>query len=195
MTDSINALKGFISALKMPISQEAMGEFEKIWTKTSFKRKTIITNPDITEKHLYFVIDGVQRIYYLDDFGREATIIFSYTHSFAGVIDSFLLQSPSKYYFETLTKSTLLKADFKVFKALTERYRELDYLIQKLSIYALSGVLERMVELQCYSSEEKFKSLLKRSPHLLNQIPQKYLANYLGIDPTNFSKLINLIKI
>jgi hypothetical protein len=60
---------------------------------------------------------------------------------------------------------------------------------------AFSGLLERMVELQCFSSEEKFRQLLKRSPHILTLVPHKYLANYLGIDPTNFSKLINSVKI
>jgi len=61
--------------------------------------------------------------------------------------------------------------------------------------HALSGVLERLVELQCFSSEEKFRQLLRRSPHILQLVPHKYLANYLGIEATNFSKLINRVKI
>lgn len=61
--------------------------------------------------------------------------------------------------------------------------------------HTLSGLLERLVELQCFSSEEKFRKLLKRSPHILQLVPHKYLANYLGIEATNFSKLINKVKI
>ncbi len=68
-------------------------------------------------------------------------------------------------------------------------------LIQKGTTQALSGLLERMAQLQCFSSEEKFKTLLQRSPHILQLVPHKYLANYIGIDPTNFSKLINSVKI
>jgi hypothetical protein len=55
--------------------------------------------------------------------------------------------------------------------------------------------LQRLAELQCFSSEEKFRSLLQRSPHILQLVPHKYLANYLGIDATNFSKFINRIRI
>jgi hypothetical protein len=51
------------------------------------------------------------------------------------------------------------------------------------------------VELQCFSSEEKFKALLRRSPHILGLVPHKYLADYLGINATNFSKLLNSIRI
>jgi hypothetical protein len=64
-----------------------------------------------------------------------------------------------------------------------------------LTSIALKGVLERQIELQCFSAEEKFKNLLKRSPHVLQLIPHKYLASYLGIDATTFSKLLGSVRI
>jgi hypothetical protein len=36
---------------------------------------------------------------------------------------------------------------------------------------------------------------LQRSPHILNLVPHKYLASYLGMDATNFSKLLGSVKI
>ena len=43
--------------------------------------------------------------------------------------------------------------------------------------------------------EEEFKALLKKSPHVLRLIPHKYLALYLGIDATTFSKLLGSVRI
>ncbi|RTL49321.1 MAG: hypothetical protein EKK39_11310 [Sphingobacteriales bacterium] len=60
---------------------------------------------------------------------------------------------------------------------------------------ALHDTLFRQVELQCYSNEEKFKALMERNAHLLNYAPHKYLASYLGMDATNFSKILNGYKI
>ncbi len=74
-------------------------------------------------------------------------------------------------------------------------YPDIEWLIRKGITGAMSGLLERLTELQCFSSEEKFRKLLQRSPHILQLVPHKYLANYLGIDATNFSKMINRIKI
>jgi len=65
----------------------------------------------------------------------------------------------------------------------------------QLSAIALKGVLERQIELQCFSAEERFKTLMARSPHVLQIIPHKYLASYLGIDPTTFSKLLGSVRI
>jgi hypothetical protein len=57
----------------------------------------------------------------------------------------------------------------------------------------ISGLEERLVEIQCFNSEDKLRSLLKRSPHILQLVPHKYLASYLGIDATNFSKMMGKI--
>jgi hypothetical protein len=76
-----------------------------------------------------------------------------------------------------------------------EEHAAIEKLVRKGVTISLSGVMDRLVELQCYSSEARFRKLLKRSPHILQLIPHKYLANYIGIDATNFSKLINSVRI
>jgi len=168
--------------------------FAKSWEPITFKRKAIITNEGQTEKYLYFVVEGVQRIYHCSDAGREATILFTYAPSFGGVLDSFLLQRPSKFFYESLTKTECLRIPHAPFVDGTQQIPALDALIKQQVYQALSGLLERMVELQTFTSEEKLGALMQRSPHILHLIPQKYLANYLGMDATNFSKLINSIR-
>jgi CRP-like cAMP-binding protein len=106
-----------------------------------------------------------------------------------------LLGTAAKYFFETLTPSTFIRALYSDIEELTQTCPSVELMIRKGLSQSLSGLLERLVELQCYSSEDKFRQLLKRSPHILQLVPHKYLANYLGIDPTNFSKLINKVKI
>lgn len=141
------------------------------------------------------MVEGIQRIYYHDDLSREATIVFTYSPSFSGVIDSLFLQTPSKYFFETLTASTLYRISHSELEIMMEQHLHIMALLQKAMSITIAGLLERLVEMQSFTSEEKFINFFKRSPHMLHLIPQKYLANYLGIDYTNFSKFINRIKI
>jgi hypothetical protein len=56
-------------------------------------------------------------------------------------------------------------------------------------------VLVRQIETQSMSAEQRFRALLARSPHLLHLVPHKYIANYLGMDPTNFSKLLGQVRL
>ncbi len=178
-----------------PLSEEEWLAFARIWHPFDAGRKQVLTATGETEKYLYVVLDGVQRIFYLDDENREATLVFTYAPSFGGVIDSLLLQQPSKYFYETLTPSQFLKASFTELNQLMQTHQGVAMLVHKGVTNATSGLLERLAEVQCFSSEDRFKKLLKRSPHILQLIPHKYIANYLGINHTNFSKLINHIKI
>ena len=148
-----------------------------------------------TERHLYFVTDGLQRAFYIGDNNQEATIVFTYPLSFSGVADSFLTQTPSRYFFETLTASSFLRTSYRQVDELMRVYPGIQAMILKTTAFALKGVLERQIELQCFSAEEKFRTLLKRSPHVLQIIPHKYLASYLGIDPATFSKLLSSKRI
>ncbi len=166
-----------------------------IWSPFEAGRKEVITSMGSKERWLYFVLDGVQRVYYYDEHGHEATILFMYTPSFGGILDSFLLQKPSKYYYETLTPSRFIRANYQDLEALMQTRHPIETMIRKGLSGTLAGLLERLVEIQCFTSEEKFVSLMKRSPHILQLVPHKYLANYLGIDATNFSKLMNKVRI
>lgn len=194
MQQAFQSLAQFVHLLQ-PLSTSELEAFISIWKPFSAKRKEQLTSVGEAERYLYFVVEGVQRVFYLDEQDREATLVFTYAPSFGGVLDSILLQRPSRYYYETITPSEFLRAPVIELHRLMAQFPAIQNLVQTGTSHALAGLLERLVEVQCYSSEEKFRALLRRSPHILQLVPHKYLASYLGIDVTNFSKLMNKVKI
>lgn len=186
----IQQLQQFISNL-YSLREDEWNAFAAIWSPFECRRKTMLTAAGETERHLYFVLEGVQRAFYIGENNQEGTIVFTYPTSFSGVADSFLTQTPSNYFFETLTASKFLRTTYRQVDELMQQYPDIQRMILKVTAFALKGVLERQVELQCFSAEEKFRTLLTRSPHVLQIIPHKYLASYLGIDPATFSKLLS----
>jgi CRP-like cAMP-binding protein len=192
--DPIAQLKQLVDTVH-PLGEKDWVALAAIWKPFTAKRKEIITVAGEKEKYLYFVVEGVQRVYYFDEEGREATLVFTYPPSFGGVLDAMLLQQPSRYVYETLTSSVFLRALYTDLEQLMGSSIDIATMIRIGLANAMSGLLERLVEVQSFSSEDKFRKLMQRSPHLLQLVPHKYIANYLGIDPTNFSKLINRIRI
>jgi CRP-like cAMP-binding protein len=190
----LEILKEFIVGIQA-LNEEEWSAFASVWQPFSTKRKTVLTSAESIERHLYFVLEGVQRSFYVGRGSVEATIVFTYPFSFSGIADSFLTQTPSIYYFETLTTSKFLRTSYQQMQELMTEFPAIQRLILKATSFALKGVLERVVELQCFTAEEKFRQLLKRSPHVLNLIPHKYLASYLGIDASTFSKLLGSVRI
>jgi CRP-like cAMP-binding protein len=166
------------------------------WQPYEAKRKTILTAAGERERYMYFVLEGVQRIFYLtEDGARDATLVFTYAPSMSGVADAFLTHRPSMFYFETLTPSRFLRLSYERYLELGEAHPAILRLMLEMVGDGLRGVLFRQAELQTASAEAKFLALLERSPHVLHLIPHKYLASYLGMDPTTFSKFLGKLRI
>jgi CRP-like cAMP-binding protein len=195
MTEALEKLQNMVFKVH-PLQQDEWDELASIWQPFSAKRKTLLTSAGDVERYLYFVVDGVQRAFYLkENDEKDATIIFTYAGSFSAILDSFLMQQPSRYYLETLTQSEFIRTTHSKVIELMNKHRNIETFIRKSLNFTVAGLLERQIELQCFSAEEKFKVLLKRSPHVLQMIPHKYLASYLGIDATTFSKLLGSVRL
>lgn len=93
MSLEIDQLATLVNAIhKLPEADwEALSS---IWSLLSTRRKEILTVAGEKERYLYFVLEGVQRVYYEDEYNRHATIVFMYPPSFGGVLDSLVLQQP-----------------------------------------------------------------------------------------------------
>lgn len=178
-----------------PLQPPQWEEMAAAWQPFTAKRKTVLTKTGETENYLYFVTEGVQRAFYLHDNDKEATIVFTYPFSFSGIADSFLTRRASTCFLETLTASSFLRTTHAQMQELMTKHRDVQTLFFKATAFAMAGVLERQIEIQCFSAEEKFRKLFKRSPHILHLIPHKYLASYLAVDASTFSKLLSSVKI
>lgn len=186
-------LKEFFSHIH-PVDGEIIEQYLSAWTTYKVPKKTIMTAPGQTERFMYFVREGVQKSYYLKK-DKEHIIAFTYSPSFSGIPESFLTQTPSKYYLEAITDSSFLRLSYQRHQELMQEHRAIETLFRKATEHHLIGLLERHYELMAYDIEERFQAFAKRSKHLFGIVAHKDLASYLRIDATNFSKLFNTIKI
>lgn len=186
-------IKTFLNTI-YEVPDNILNEYLSYWKECYVPAKTVMTAPGQTEHYLYFVLDGIQKSYYITN-NKMHVIAFVYAPSFSGIPESVITKKPSKYYLETISESTFIRIPLDVHDTLIEEHRELETLFRKYTEQILVGILERYHELMAFDIETRFKAFVKRSPHLLNMVSQKDLASYLRIDPTNFSKLINRIKI
>ncbi len=177
-----------------PVEKEILNEYLSHWNEVTFKRKEFLIVPEQIERYLYFTMEGVQKSYFLKE-EKEYIIAFAHPGSFSGNPKSLYTQTPSDVFVECITPCKMIRIKYTTHLDLLEKYRPLETLFRKAGELLLVGVLDRYGELMSLTIEERFRSFCKRSPKLLNIIPHKDLASYLRIDASNFSKLINSIKV
>lgn len=158
-----------------------------------FKKGAFITVPGQVQKELYFVKSGVQMSYF-DTKNKTHVIAFTYSPNLCAIPESFQFQVPSKYFLICLTDSELEYVTFEELQKLFDQSQQLERLFRRITEFVLAGMISRHIELHSLTIEERYKIFCQRSPHLLQLVAHKYIASYLGIAPTNFSKLFNNVK-
>ena len=191
--DQTQVMKAFFDQIHK-VEDEILEEYVKAWQPYEVPKKTIMTNEGDVERYMYFVLEGVQKSYYLNN-GKEQIIAFTYFPSFSGIPESFLTQSPSKYFLTTITASKFLRITFEEHQRLLKAYRPIETLFRKATELLLIDMLNRYFEMTVLDMETRFKNFTARSPHLLQMVSQKDLASYLRMDASNFSKLMGKVKI
>jgi CRP-like cAMP-binding protein len=177
-----------------PLGQEAIDLLLSRCVERKYKKGEIITPEGSIQRELLVVEEGVQMSYFNND-GKMHVIGFTYAPSISGIPDSFLFQRPSKYTLQALTGSRFQAISFERLQQLFDEAPVIERLFRKIGEAILAGLIDRHLELQAYTIEQRFRLFAQRSPHLFQLVPHKYIANYLRIDPTNFSKLYNSVRI
>lgn len=176
------------------LSDESFYAFLSKCKRRTAAKNEIILSEGAVQRDMLLVLKGLQMSYcYHND--RQHIIAFSYPPSPSGVPESFFEKTASKFCLQAISSSEFLSISYEDFEFCLSEYSDLEKVYRKMTEAVLAGTILRCIELQAYSIEERFSAFVKRSPHLLQLIPHKYLASYLNISASNFSKLYNTKKI
>lgn len=159
--------------------------FEKTLT---VERNEFVKTGGTTDTHIYFVESGSLRIFVTD--GQEERVIrFGYKNNIIVALDSFLTEKPSDFYIQALKKSTLKTISKKTFMEFISKEPENLKLWAEILEDLVLQQIEREKDLLTHSPKERYERVLKRSPQLFQEIPNKHIANYLRMTPETLSRL------
>lgn len=160
-----------------------------VWNKRQvYNRGEFIVRASEPETQVHFVLEGTQTIHYLDK-GKEICVGFGYPGTILIAYPAFITGKPSEFYVQAIKKTELLSLGHPDWEMLLETLPKFKDVWYQLTQQALLGMMAREVELHLASNAERYERLLKRSPQLLQQIPQRYVASYLKMEPETLSRL------
>lgn len=140
------------------------------------------------DTNIYFIESGSLRVFVLDDC-EEQIIRFGYTGNIIVSLDSFLTERPSDLYIQAIKRCELKVISKKDFLS----FLNTDMIHQSWWINTLEELvlqqMEREVDILTTSPKERYQRVLKRSPQLFQEIPNRYIANYLRMSPETLSRL------
>lgn len=187
--------KKFITKV-IDIDENEWAEINKILKKVTFKKGDIINKEDDIFKNMLFLNTGIIRSYLIDSNGRDFTWGIYYTgdkvtmkNLFVVDYASFTHQEPSKLFFEVLENTELIAIDYQSLENLYNSSEKWQKFGKIMADTAYSFIHHRALSLLTETAEVKYERLLKENASLLQQVPQYYIASFLGITPQSLSRI------
>ena len=152
------------------------------------KRHEYLIQEGFIEQNMYLVVKGSLRIFVRHEL-EDITLRFGYEGSWMTSFPSFLSNQPSLFNIQAIKACQLLqisKQDF--FHFIHTNQENLKLWTSMLEEFAIQQ-LERELDISIRSPLERYQRLLKRSPWVFQEIPNKYIASYLRMTPETLSRL------
>jgi len=161
---------------------------EGIQTRTVRKGQVLQQKGD-TIVNSYFVRKGCLRSYSLDQKGKEHIFMFAPEGWMITDIGSAPFNQPADLCIDALEDSEIEVVQMRLFeKFLDIRPEAFGFGIEKL-LKRVAVLQKRVIMLMSASAKERYEDFIKTYPNIVQRVPQKMIASYLGITPEALSTI------
>lgn len=158
-----------------------------------FEKKVKVLKEGEVERYLNIIARGLVRKY-LPIKDKEVIIQLATEGHIVHSELSFYYRLPSESVVETIEPTVFLSISYDSLEQLYERFPKAERLGRLIISDLFVKKDFRYFDQLRKSTRERFLEYIRTHPHMLQRVPQKYIASYLNIKPETFSRLKHLVK-
>ena len=158
-------------------------------TVVVFKRGEFIFKAGSIANAAYYIEKGAVSV--LCDIGQDEdqVIRFGYAGNMLSALDSFISGAPSIYSIQALKQTRVLQVSKEDLQRFWQHGPDAEAQWIKIMESMVLQQMEREVDLLINDPLKRYRRVAGRSPELFQQVPHKYIANYLRMSPETLSRL------
>ena len=153
------------------------------------KRREHLLKQGTVARDLAFVIEGCLRAYALDDNGFEHILQFAPTGWWISDMSSVISRRESLLNVDAIKPSEVLLLSREDQLALFDEIPKLERYFRVLTENGLVSSRMRLIENLSLTARQRYQRFCQTYPNLINEIPQKYIASFIGVTPEFLSKI------
>lgn len=165
---------------------------EQYIIQNSFRRRVsrgkYLLKPGQFCSHYYYIHKGVLRSFIKED-NKEITTWINPENEITTSIRSMARSEPSLEYIQALENSDLYAISFESLQKMYTLFPEMNIAVRILLEEYYAASEERAYISRLPSAEKRYNHFNATRPELLNRIPLKYVASYLGMSEETLSRL------
>lgn len=171
----------------LKLSSEAKQAIRSLYKDIFVKKNELLQPIGHTCKTIYFLRSGIARIFYYKD-GIDITEYFAFEGNIIARAESLFAGKPSRKAIQVLEDSEMIAINAPALFRLYDEFPEIERLFRLIFEEAYVDTINRIESIQFHSAEERYRALMKEKD-IIQKVPLKYIASYLGITQVSLSRI------
>jgi CRP-like cAMP-binding protein len=172
-----------------PLTDE---EFEYI--KTFFSLKRIRKNQYLIHegdevKYEYLVLSGICRVFYIDNQGKEYIVQFAQENWWMSDYNAFFKQQHASMFIECMEDGEVLYSTLDAREKLSADLHKMEHFFRVKLTSGYVALQQRIKLLLSSTPQQRYEAFSQLYPDLMERIPKKTIAEFLGVSRETLSRL------
>jgi CRP-like cAMP-binding protein len=173
-----------------PLTEGSETAWAAILNEKTYDKGDYFVNVGQVPKKVAFVCKGLFSQYYINDNGDTVIKYFFPEGRIAGSIPATLTRTESLFAIEAIEKTTVLEYDFQRFKQLVASHNDIAaFYISYMEQHWIIDKEPYEISLRSDAAKVRYDEFLQKYPELVNRLKKHHIAAFLGITPTQLSRI------
>jgi len=184
----VNASLTEYLSTRIALDETEQNAVSELLETKEFKRSHYLLKEGEVSNAFFFLQKGCIRLFYNVD-GDEKSAFFYTEGQFVSSYESFIKQSPCNHYLQCVEDCEVVVIGFEAAEALLKLSPKFDALARIMMEEELALYQRIVASYVTQNPEKRYQQFSSENPHLMQRLPQHYIASYLGVSAETLSRI------
>ncbi len=183
-------LRHYIRSL-VSVSDATLDAVEGVMHTRQLTKNEYLARAGEFSNQIAFLRAGIMRAYYRTDEAQEYNKTLFVGPCMVGALTSLVTGQENKIYIQALVPCEVLVGDYQELLRLYDAHPDLERFARRMVEVIYVQKEEREIDLVLLTARDRYLKFLEEYGSLTQEIPLYHIASYLGVTPTQLSRIRN----
>ncbi|MBO9673344.1 MAG: Crp/Fnr family transcriptional regulator [Sphingobacteriaceae bacterium] len=173
----------------IPLTDAEFDHVQSFFTLKKVRKHQYLVNEGDEVKYEYLVLSGIYRVFYVDEQGKEYIVQFAKAGWWMSDYEAFFKQGKASMFIECLVAGEVLYATLDAREQLSKELHQMEHFFRVKLTNGYVAQQQRIKLLLSSTPQQRYEAFARLYPDLLQQVPKKLIAEYLGVSRETLSRL------
>jgi CRP-like cAMP-binding protein len=172
-----------------PLSDDDFTRIAKHFSEKKLRKHQFLVQEGDHVAHEYWVVKGCLKSSYMGADGKEHIVQFAQEGWWITDFPAYFRQKAATLTIDCLEDVELLSLSLASREALCKEFHAMEHFFRRKLTSGFVALQERVLALQRLPAKERYEEFLALYPALLQRVPKRLIASYLGVSRETLSRL------